>query len=622
MAKKALITNVPEPAPPVARPSSGLALPAWVVGLALFLWAVAVYVPIYNGEFIWDDDQGVSGSALVNDPGGLPKIWFNPPKPHADYFPLTTTVFWVQRRLWHDWTGGYHIVNVLLHGLSALLLWRLLRELGLPGAWPAALLFALHPVNAESVAWVSELKNMLTMVFALPACQWFVRFDRTGNWHWYRWSLGFFLLALLAKTTVVTVPLLLLLYLWWRQGRLPQRRELLLVAPYLALAVGCGLLTIYFQNTRAIGVEEIPIGGPLSRLAGAGLAFWFYLGKALMPIFLTTIYPKWDYDPAQWWQLGLFAAVFGVLAVCWAKREGWGRHVGFAFGCYVLGLLPALGLMKMSYMRLTLVADHFQHLALPAIVALVVCGGAALQARFGAGWRPWAMSAVACVAGLFSAMTWERARIHRNEDLMWTNALERNWDSWQAHNRLGARLAARGKIDEAVAHFEAGVKAHPRNAEVHNNVGVMLSRKGQFEQAAAAYREALKYRTDIVATHINLAKALISINRPDDAVAALKHGIECNPDNPEILSEAGFILGAMNRCDDALTVLNQALAINPRDVRTLTNLGVVCFRMRRVAEARDKFREALAIQPNYKVAADNLANLMKETGTVSGAIGP
>lgn len=580
-----------------------------VPALVLLFAATVIYLPSLGGTFLWDDDYLVYNNPLMRDPAGLLRMWTGNSPAQIDYFPLTSTGFWLQYQLWGNWAPGYRLVNVLLHGLTCILLWRLLRQLALPGAWVAALVFAVHPVHVESVAWISELKNLLTLVLLVPAMTAFVRFQQSGRGRDHAISLGFYLLALCAKSSVVGFPLMLLLFVWWRSGRLPGPRVWLQVLPFAVLAAVFAWVTVLFQHGRAIGVEHIPIGGPLSRVAGAGMAFWFYLSKALLPFDLATIYAKWDYDPAKLWQLALAAAVPACGLVCWFKRHSWGRAVGFGMGCYLLALGPALGLVKMAYMRLTLVADHFQHLALTALVPLVVCGAAHLIRKHRREWLPAAAVVPAWIAGMFMCQSWQHAWCHHNEERLWRASLAQNWKSWQAHNRLGSWLFNQGRPDEATFHFKQGIAADPNNGEVRYNLGVMYLQVGWLDQAAEAFRATIRLKPEMAEGHVNLISTLISDKRADDALAAVEAALARHPDHPLVLSTAGFTYGLVGQFDKAVGPLEKAVSLDPSNPRDLTNLGVVMNQLGSRDEAAGLFQRALIARPGYRPAATNLDHL-------------
>lgn len=575
--------------------------------MLLFLLACLAYVPSLGGSFMWDDDFLVQFNPIMDDLGGLFKIWFQPGPDSLDYFPLTYSAFWIQKWFWSNWAGGYRIVNVLLHALSALQLWRLLGTLRLPGAWAAALVFALHPVNVESVAWIAELKNLLALVLLLPALEAYVRYEQTGVATHYRRALVFYLLSLLAKPSVVGLPMVVWLYLYWARGRLPGWADVKRLLPFVLAGIAFGLVTIHFQHQHAIGDEAVKVGDLLARTAGAGMAVWFYLGKAVLPWNLASIYPQWDYNPPHLWQLGAAALVPIVAALCWWRRDGWGRHFGFALGAFLMLVAPALGFVKMAYMRHSLVADHFQHLALPAVVALVVCGGTALLQRAAIGWRV-RHGVLAGIAVTLGLAAWVRAGVHHDEERLWSDTLRKNPDSWQAYSRLGNYRLRYGQKEAAIRLFSEGLTAPSINGEVQHNLGSMLTGVGRFEEAAVMFRNAIERAPRLPHQHHGLITCLIALQRNDDAVEAIQQGLAVAGDLPEMQATAGFCYLLMKQPARALVPLQEAVRLNPKHPRYQTNLGVALHNLGQKEAALRALRKALALRPDYSAAAEALTD--------------
>jgi cytochrome c-type biogenesis protein CcmH/NrfG len=568
-----------------------LALRAAVIVLAIFWIYAPVSHPVVPPEWHWDDDTLLTANPTVQTTtaAALAKLWFNPDG--ADYFPLSYTALWLQWPLFKTWSTGYHLVSITLHALASLLLWRLLAAMRIPGAWLAGALFAVHPVCVESVAWVSELKNTLSLPLVLLAAVHFVQFDEiahdttgtrrpSGEGHYWL-ALGLFLLSMFAKTSVVMLPVVLLVHAWWKRGRVTAR-DAVRAAPFFLVSLVLGIVTLQFQHDRAIGDEPIPVGGALSRIATAGLSILWYLRLIVWPVDLLPIYPRWEVDPPRAWQFLAWIPIVGGLWACWAHRdaagprgwEHWGRHVLFALGFFLLMVLPVLGFVTIAYMRITWAADHFIYLPMIGPIALVAAGLVTGAERLPAVPRPWLLAAAACLLGVLATLSYRYAGAWVNEDTLWTHTLERNPDAWQAHNRLGARKFARGHVDDmppaddvrlrgAMYHFTRSTALRPDLGETHNNLGTALMSKGRFDEAIAEFTEAIRVTPQDLRIRVNLANALASTGRFDEAAVGYEALLRIEPTNPLLLNNYGFALYRMGRRDEAIQSYRRALEIAP-----------------------------------------------------------
>ncbi|MCX6966862.1 MAG: tetratricopeptide repeat protein [Verrucomicrobia bacterium] len=618
---------------------------ALALALALFLLPVVVYIPAMSAGFLWDDDQEITSNPsllhLFPDRArpaeyktnwrGLWEIWtggitsekdsaegrlalgkpeapwlvrlLRPPlcaierslfateknyrfdgNQSADYFPLKTTMLWVEYQLWghsYDRVGRpypigppFHIINILIHALDGLLLWMVLRQLKVPGAWLGSLLFVLHPVHAESVAWIAERKNTLSLCFCLLSMLAWLRFEVSENRKDYLWALGLFLGALLCKTHVVVFPAVLLLVAWWKTGTLGLR-EVRRTVPFFVLALAMSWMTVWFQNDRAIGGEVIPIGNFASRLAGAGVVTWAYLSKAILPINLSTIYANtpwlwWPLKDPQWWMFLTVALVPMTLLMLLAIRELYpfrtpiaSRTPFFVFAYFVGTLFPVLGFFTMSYMRLTLQADHFQYFSDISIVAVAGASISILYEKSRGAWRRGLVGSCVLLVFSLSAYTWERAGVHRSEKTLWSACLEKNEASWQAHNHIGAVLYGEQKFEEAAPHFARAVQLKPENPEVHNNLGLVLWRYGHREEAIAQYREAVRIKGEVMALRGNLAGALMEMKRYDEAAEQYRIMIKEMPKDPGLHTNMGFLYLQTKHLNEAKQEFETALRLDP-----------------------------------------------------------
>ncbi len=303
------------------------------------------------------------------------------------------SAFWIEHRLWGDATLGYHLVNIFLHATAAFLVALILRRLAIPGAYLAAAIFALHPVQAESVAWIAEQKNTLSAVFYLAAMLAYLHFDQTRRMPLYWWALGLFLLAIFSKTVTATLPGGLLVIFWWQRGRLSWKGDVLPLVPFFLLGAGGGMITAWWELkiNNCVGPEfQFTL---LERVLIAGRAIWFHLWKLCWPTKLTFIYPRWQIDVRAWWQyvfpLGVVALAIGL----WSIRR-WSRAPLAALLFFAGTLFPVLGFFNLYTFRYSLVANHYQYLASLGAITLAAAGAArqleTLAALASAG-RLWSM---------------------------------------------------------------------------------------------------------------------------------------------------------------------------------------------------------------------------------------
>src|SRR5947207_13341839 len=361
-------------------------VPRWRVYLFLLLLAtvtILAYRPAWHGGFLWDDDAYVANNELLTAPDGLRRIWFSFESP-SQYFPLVYTTFRIERALWGLNPFGYHWVNLLLHVANALLVWRLLVRLKVPGAWLASAIFALHPVQVESVAWITERKNVLMGFFFLLTLRGWIEFvdeQTKRRWLYYGLALVLYALALFSKTTACTLPAALLLILWLQGQRINQRRLLQLV-PFVVLALGMGLLTVWWERYHQGTHGPMFAISPLERLLIASRAILFYLGKLFWPSNLTFIYPRWHIAPNNLPNYAPFLGIGGLGAAIYLTRRYLGRGVENAMLFFGATLGPVLGFIMLYTFRYTFVADHYQYLASIGPITLVCAGAANLAIMY------------------------------------------------------------------------------------------------------------------------------------------------------------------------------------------------------------------------------------------------
>ena len=579
--------------------------------------ACVVYIPAMRAGFVFDDFGLVTNNPLIQADDGLARIWSTTTQP--DYFPLTSTSLWLEWRLWQGLdnpASGFHVTNIVLHALNAALLWVALRRLSVPGAFFAALVFAVHPVNVSSVAWIAERKNTLSMLWLLSALLCYLRFEDTDRRRWYVLSLLSFVLALLSKTSVVMLPPLLLLLAWFRRGRLG-RADLRRSAPFFALAILLGLVTVWYQHQSIAGIDARP-EGLASRLAATGWCAWFYLFTDLLPVRLATIYPRWHVDPAS---LGAWLPLFGMVVaalVAWRYRRTGGRAVLLAGGVFLLMLLPALGLVTMTFHEYSLVADHFQYSAMIAPIALVAAALAVLLRRAATRGLGTVVAAGIVLASL-GWLTWDRADTYQNSRRFWIRAAAENDRAWIAHGNLGVDAMQHGRTDEAIRWYRKALEVKQDYADAHYNLAVALRRQGAAEEALSHLRAAIESRPGMAEAHNDLGLALEDQGLPDEAERSYRTALSIQPEHYGARTNLGNLLFDQGRIDEAVAVYRRAAHLNPASPVARYHLGAALYSTGQFDAALGEFNEALRLRPNWPPAIAALERVRAALRQTEGA---
>ena len=559
------------PSPGLAGPGSEAARQRLVAAAVLGGLVVAAYFPAFLAGFVWDD-RIFTGTPLVRDWSGLWRIWFSPAEieNEAHYWPLLYTTFWLEHKLWGYAPAGYHVVNVLLHFANTLLLWRLLARLAVPGAWVVAAVFAVHPLHVESVVWIMERKDVLSGLFYLAAFSAWIRFVEETRpkrrRRSYLLALALFVLGLLSKSIVVTLPAALAIWHWWRQGRVTGA-DLSRLAPFFAVGLAFAAADVAFSNTR----EPVSLGySMIERVLIAAHALWFYVGKLLWPADLAVIYPHWEVnlaDPREW---GYVAAAVALAAALWLlrRRIGRGPLAGALF--FTVTLSPVLGFVDYGYMQFSFVADRYQYLAGIGVMAVLAGAAAHGAGKLPEAGRKGAMGAAGVVLIVLGTLTWRQAGIYRDGVTFFSHVIAHNPTAREAHRNLGEALTREGRWEEALAAFRIAVELAPEEAREHSNVGAALIKLDRMDEAEEPLRHALALNPRSTYALQNLAAMEVMRQRYGEALDLYRRLAEVSPRNPSAHHGLGTALFYLDRLDEALDALERALALDPRreDIRT------------------------------------------------------
>ena len=576
------------------------------LAILLVVLTFITYIPVLRGGFIWDDDALITKNPMIKAGDGPYRLWFTTDAP--DYYPLTGSLWWLEWRMWGDNATGYHVVNVLLHAANAVLVWLILRRLKIPGAWLAGLVFAVHPVNVATAAWISEQKNTLSMLFGALALLFYLRFCEENRWRWYGFSLGAFLLALLSKSAVVMLPFVLLGCVWWLRGRI-RWKDCLCSAPFFVLSLVLGLLTIWFQYHRVLQGTLVRSDSFSTRLAAAGWVPWFYLYKAFLPLNLTVIYPKWQIDASRWIAYAPGALLVACFLVFWRKRRTWGRPLLFGLGCYVVMLFPVLGFFDQALYRYSLVADHWQYYSIAAAIALAVAAGDRVYRRMANQHRQWGVVAAAVAVATLGAASWQRAGVYAADEKLWQDNVAKNPTAWMAYSNLGLNMEWAGDPEAAVGYFEQALRINPDSADAHNNLALALLQLGRTQAAVPHLEQALRINPDYADAHINLGNALFQLGRVPEAFSHYQRALRLDPDSPLLHDDLGVALEKLDRVAEAIEQYETALRLDPDFAEAHNDLGNAFERQGKVREAMEQYEQALKLEPDLAAAQNALARL-------------
>ncbi len=495
----------------------------------MFAAVFAAYLPAVRAAFIWNDSDYVTAPHL-RSLHGLWRIWFEVGATQQ-YYPLLHSAFWVQHRLWGDAPLGYHLANIFLHASAAWLFALVLRQLAVPGAGLAAMIFALHPVCVESVAWITEQKNTLSLVFYLLAALAYLRFDAKRQVSHYALATALFVGALLSKTTTATLPAALLVAFWWRRGCIEWRRDIVPLLPWFGLAAALGLFSAWVERTF-IGADGADFALTfVQRGLLAGRIVWFYFGKFFWPADLIFIYPRWSVDPAMWWQWLYPIGGLAVVATLWAWRLR-SRAPLAALLLFTGSLFPVLGFFNVFGFTYSFVADHWQYLPCLALVALTAAVIVTALARFAA---PVRWTAQAVVLGTLAVLSWQQSGMYRDIETFYRTTIAQNPDCWMAYNNLGRQLAGdRTRFPEAIALFERSLALHPTNTEALSNLGLALAQSGHPDEGIARLEQALHLNPKLHQAHNNYGIALAGVGRLEEAATSFARAAQLNPNLPQV----------------------------------------------------------------------------------------
>lgn len=618
---------------------------------------LATHSPAMRAGYIWDDNTALHDNPMIAAANGLYRFWFTTEP--ADYWPLSATTLWLEWRIWGDNPTPYHVTNIVIHALAAVALWRVLLRLhmGSLAAFLGGLLFAVHPVTVASTAWIAERKNVLSMLLYLLAILAYLRFEDEGRRRWYILALLAGAGALLAKTSVVALPVILLLLAWWRHHVVSQR-TIIRTLPFFLMSLVLGLITIYFQHNNAISGVVVRAEPFFSRLAAVGWVVWFYLYKLLLPIDLAMVYPRWSIEgtnPAAYGPLILLLVCFFVL---WKYRRSWGRGPLVALSAFVIVLAPVLGLIAMAYARYSLVADHLHYPGMPGMMALIAAGLAAAWSRSSRSNQRLPVWGTALAIGLIyltlAVLTWRQCHVYKDSESLWTHTIKVNDRAWvayynrgvvygqhnlrnraiqdytkaieikpdyaEAHNNLGVIYGEMGEFDREILHCTQAASFKPRYADAFNNRGHAYCGQGAYDLAIEDYTKALEYKPNDAGIYYNRGVARSGKGDYEEAIRDFTVSIQLRPSFAGAFNNRGIAHAARGAHHLAIQDYNQALQLQPRDVDVYVNRSITYRSMNDIARAIEDCNRAIELKPAHAEAYNNRANAYGQMGDLQAAL--
>jgi protein O-mannosyl-transferase len=512
---------------------------SWVEGAGLLaLLVFTVYFPVLEYGFIWDDDRHLTENPFVTSPDGLKPLWLEV-RSTQQYYPLISTSFWIEHQFWGLNPLGYHIDNVLLHTLNTIVLWRILVFLGIPAAWLVAAVFALHPVHVESVAWITERKNLLSGFFYLLSLYTFLRFYFTGqsvasdenpnrSGYLYGISLFFFICALFGKSVTCTLPAVILLLFWWKQNRIDLKVVWLMV-PYFLIGLGIATLTIWLEKVNAGALGPEWNYSFWDRFIIAGRALWFYIGNLIWPSSIIFIYPMWSIDDSVWWQYLYPLTFLFFILILWTLRKNIGRGPLAGVLFYAGSVLPALGFFNIYFMRFSLVSDHFQYLPSIGILLIAVVGVARLTGK------SLPLFAILLLLG-FGYLTSKQISVYKNDFTLWSDTVKKNPTAWMAHYNLANVFIKEQKVEEALVHYREAIGLKPDFPRATYNLANTLLTQNKTQEAIIQYQSTIRIKPDFVDAYNNLGVALLSEGSTEEAIIQFEKALELKPDYADALN--------------------------------------------------------------------------------------
>lgn len=598
-------------------PSQKDALSLWIVA-ALVAVTVFVYAPVSSHSFVaWDDPEYVSENAYVAAGTAWNSVqWAFATGHMGNWHPITWLSYMVAVQAFGVSAGSQLLFNVVLHIANMVLLFFLLRKVTAATMRSAvvAALFAIHPLHVESVAWVSERKDVLSTLLAFLALWVYVDYTRRPARPRYLAALGLFVLGLMAKPMLVTLPALMLILDYWplrQMAKIGWAALLREKAPFVAVAAIIAAVTVVAQSSAGAVNELTKV--PLDlRLENALVSYAAYIGKTIWPANLSALYPLTRPAPGA---ITVSAIVLACITIATLRQSRVRPYAIAGWLWYVVSLAPVIGFIQVGSQAM---ADRYMYIPMIGLLVALVWATSDLVSERGQ-WR----TASAVLAGILvlACAAAARAQVEywKDSKALWTHALEATPVNDTAQRLLADELVKEGKYDEAITHYQEALRIHADYSEAHNGYGLALASKGRFEEALVHYRESLRLKPNLMDAHSNMGLSLASMHRLDEAIAQYREALRIKPQSFNTHNNLGVALANSGRSDDAIAEFTEVLRLKPDNADAHNNLGILLAGKGRTADAIDHFSAAVRLKPDFQLARKNLEIARGQLG--NGAAG-
>jgi len=589
-----------------------------LISICLVTAIIAVYWLVYNYDFVkYDDDIYVTNNTNIQSGLNWKSIrWAFTTGYAGNWHPVTWLSHAIDYQLFKNWTGGYHLVNILLHILNTLVLFYLLTRMT-SAVWPSAFVaaaFALHPLHVESVAWVAERKDLLSTFFWLLTMWAYIRYVESPKLKWYLVTIALFVLGLMSKPMLVTVPFVLLLLDFWPLQRKFSHRLLIEKMPFFICSfTSCVVTFLVQQNSNA--VVAFHTFGFKVRIGNAVVSYIAYITKMIWPCRLAVLYPHpgGELSAIKVIVCGLLLALISIYFICLARRY---RFLTVGWFWYLGTLVPVIGLVQVGAQA---IADRYTYMTLTGLFIIIAWSAKEFVPKWR--YRNIILVSLAVAVLVAWALTASRQlRYWRNSITLFEHTLQITKNNRIILYCYAISLANLDRFDQAIECFNKSLKIKPNFAEAHNGLGLALERTGKVSAAIEHLKLAIQYKPDFVPAYNNLAITLYKQRRTEEAIGYLKQALKLKPDYIKSLLSLGVIYNASQKFDEAIESLNKVLEIAPANLDAHNHLCTVLTAMGKTDEAIKEALFVLTARPNDVNMYRKLGILLERKGETAEAI--